>query len=62
MPSSQPSERCSESRTVYSSRRMPTRSISRQDASLPAKQLAVTRRSPRPVKQIRISSRTASLA
>ena len=47
---------------MWHSRRIPTRSISRQDASLSAKQFAVTRRRPSSSKQIRISSRTASAA
>ena len=47
---------------VDASRRMPTRSIRRYDAVLAAKQLAVTRRSPRSWKQIRRAASTASIA
>jgi len=62
MLSSHSPDRCSASRTAYSSRRIPTRSMRRQEAALSAKQLAVTRRRPRSSKQIRMSSRTASVA
>ncbi|MBG6106656.1 MFS family permease [Frigoribacterium sp. CG_9.8] len=57
-----PSARCSDPRTSCSSRRMPTLSIRRQDAVLSAKHLAVTRRSSNSSKQIRINSRTVSVA
>ena len=43
-PSSHSPERCSDPRTSWDSRRMPTRSIRRQEDSLSAKHWAITRR------------------
>ena len=62
IPSSHSPFRCRESCLACCSRRMPSRSISRHDATLSAKHWAMTRRTPISSKQIRSSSRTASVA